>query len=194
MKVTGGEFRGRMLRSLGGHELRPTSARVREAVFNIIGTGIKGARVLDLFAGTGIMGIEALSRGAKISVFVESYPEAVRVIRENLAKVGCLGRARIYHSDVLRGLATLHHQGQVFDFIYIDPPYKSDLYLQVVDTIGKLELLSPEGRVIIEADKRRHFPDQIGCLTSQGIYGYGDTVIKLYVQDKEGGDANGGDQ
>lgn len=193
MKVTGGEFRGRLLRSLSGHELRPTSSRVREAVFNIIGPEIKKARVLDLFAGTGIMGIEALSRGAEVSVFVEKYSAAIRLIRENLAKVGSLNRAEVYPLDALKGLTALHRKGQAFDFIYIDPPYKSNLYVSVLETIGALQLLSPEGKVVVELDKRRRLPDQIGSLVSQGSYGYGDTVIKLYTQAKEGGDASGGD-
>src|SRR5437773_8442538 len=124
MRIVAGKFRSRQLKSLKGLALRPTSDMLRETLFNILGPRVEGSRFLELFAGTGAVGIEAISRGAVLAVFVENHPAAVRLIRENLATLEIKSEARIVASAVTPALEKLQKESSgVFDFIFLDPPY-----------------------------------------------------------------------
>src|SRR6202030_29927 len=124
MRIIAGKFRFRQLHSLKGLALRPTSDMLRETLFNILGPRVQGSRFLDLFAGTGAVGIEAISRGAISAVFVENHPAAVRLIRENLAALEIKSEARIIATATAPALEKLHKdRAAVFDFIFLDPPY-----------------------------------------------------------------------
>ena len=123
MRVITGTARGRRLKELQGMETRPTTDKVKESLFSIIQFDIEGRRVLDLFAGTGQLGIEALSRGAAEAVFVDRRPDAVRLVQENLALCGFTDRARVKSGDALTYLKS----GEKFDLIFLDPPYAADL-------------------------------------------------------------------
>ena len=147
MRVIAGRARGRALTAPKGLETRPTSDKAREAIFGSIPFQIAGARVLDLFAGSGAMGIESLSRGAQEAVFVDNSREAVSCIRENLKNTGLSGS--IVQTDFH---AALKGMRGAFDFIFIDPPYKSGFYEDAVDLILDNGLLGESGKMIIEHD------------------------------------------
>src|ERR1700740_101274 len=127
MRIIAGKFRSRQLKSLKRLALRPTSDMLRETLFNILGPRVEGSRFLDLFAGTGALGIEAISRGAMSAVFVENHPAAVRLIRENLASLEIKSGARIIASAVTPALAKREKEHAAgFDFIFLDPPYANE--------------------------------------------------------------------
>src|SRR5882672_663553 len=124
MRIVAGTLRSRQLKSLKGLSLRPTSDRLRETLFNILGARVEGSRFLDLFAGSGAIGIEAISRGAVSAVFVENHSAAVRLIRENLASLEIKSETRIIATAAAPALEKLHKdRAAVFDFIFLDPPY-----------------------------------------------------------------------
>jgi 16S rRNA (guanine966-N2)-methyltransferase len=158
MRITGGSFRGRRLQAPPGKEVRPTTDKVRQAIFNILAHETPGAQVLDLFAGSGALGIEALSRGAESSVFVEKYRQPLQSLRRNLANISL--SPRVIEADWLAGVKTLALENQQFDLIFADPPYGmfsgdtlAEPLLGDVSSDGAPEstLLAPEGILIIES-------------------------------------------
>ncbi|WP_213973735.1 16S rRNA (guanine(966)-N(2))-methyltransferase RsmD [Tepidanaerobacter acetatoxydans] len=123
MRIIGGFHRGRKIKSISGMNTRPTSDFVREALFNIIGSDVVGSCFLDLFAGTGAVGIEALSRGAQNAIFIEKNPIACSIIKQNLLDLKLIGKGRVIQSDVISALKKLILEGNNFDIIFMDPPY-----------------------------------------------------------------------
>ncbi len=186
MRLTGGEARGRRIKGPGRLPIRPTSDRVREALFDIVGKRIAGARFLDACAGTGAVGIEALSRGARQVVFVERDPRAVRRIRENLERGPWEGRQRIEGSDLKRAVATMRERGDLFQIIYLDPPYEHPAPAGVI--AGVAALLAPRGVLVIEHRAARA-PELSGAhgLRPGRTYRYGDTALTL-LHEGDGGD------
>ncbi|HEY5975918.1 MAG TPA: 16S rRNA (guanine(966)-N(2))-methyltransferase RsmD [Geobacteraceae bacterium] len=158
MRVIAGEARGRRLAAPGSDLVRPTADRVKEALFSILtsrlGT-LHGCRVLDLFAGTGNLGIEALSRGARHAFFVDSHPESLHFVRQNLATTGLAERATVLAADVLKGIARLGTTGERFNLIFLDPPYgEAKLLQQAFTALADAALLTPGGLVIAETAKK----------------------------------------
>lgn len=151
MRIIAGEMRGRRLKTPAGCQTRPTADKVKGAIFNVLQDKIPGSVVLDLFAGTGNLAIEALSRGAKKAVLVESNPEAQKVIRENITLTRISDKARLYPVDAFAFLA--HSQTEIFDLIFLDPPYKKDLITRVLRELVGSGLLQPEGVIIAETAK-----------------------------------------
>ena len=150
MRVIAGSAKGKSLQAPAGRETtRPTSDKVKEAIFGSIQFELEGSRVLDLFAGSGALGIEALSRGAAQAVLVDASREAVQAMRANLAYTGLLERAEVMPMDYARALARLYTP---FDFIFLDPPYRSDLYAAAIAGIHARGLLEAEGFLIVEHD------------------------------------------
>lgn len=147
MRIIAGSARGRKLKSLAGISTRPTADRVREAVFNILGSRVLDSIVLDLFAGSGAMGIEALSRGAHYGAFVEINPAALSVVKQNLEAAGFLNKSRVYKRDAI---SFLKSTDECFDIIFVDPPYQSGLYVPVMNVIKNRELLKNDGVIIVE--------------------------------------------
>ncbi len=146
MRITGGTARGRAISGPVGLEARPTASKMRQALFNILRNNLEGARFLDLFAGTGLMGMEALSRGAGSLVCVEENKRLARGIEADLKRLGFEGE--VICADVRKVLPVLEPDS--FDIIYADPPYGSRLYASVLHGVGKHELLSPDGVLVIE--------------------------------------------
>ncbi|MBD2315049.1 16S rRNA (guanine(966)-N(2))-methyltransferase RsmD [Desertifilum sp. FACHB-1129] len=146
-------YGNRQLKTLPGLETRPTTGRVREAVFNIWQNRVEGCRWLDLCAGNGSMGAEALCRGAGFVVGIEQNAKACAIIRQNWEKVASVEQFQVIKGNVLSRLPQL--AGQTFDFIYFDPPYDSPLYPPVLSAIAQLDLLSPDGEMALE-----HRPEQ----------------------------------
>ena len=181
--LTGGRFKG--LRVVTPPSLRPTGAKVRLALCNILGAGIQGARVLDGFAGSGAIGLEALSRGASFAAFIDDDVEAVVAIRTNLERVGSdLPRSawRILQMDIARGLPHLAKLESPFDIIVFDPPYRSEEAKKALNTVVDCAMLAPAGIIVIEHDQRTSLPHSVGSLQQGPQHRYGDTVLSFYQE------------
>ena len=174
MRVIAGSYRGRGLVAPRGSETRPTSDRVREAVFSILGD-ITGARVLDLFAGSGALGIEALSRGAAQATLVDSSAAAVTAIRRNLDALGAT--AEVQRRPVLGFLGAARGERRQYDLVFLDPPYRHASSLSTELTAALVPVLAPSARVVAESD-RRH-PLELG-LDRHDERRYGDTLIHIH--------------
>jgi 16S rRNA (guanine966-N2)-methyltransferase len=179
MRVIAGRFGGRRLAQPPAVGVRPTSDRVREALFASLGD-LEGARVLDLYAGTGALGIEALSRGAAEVVFVERSRAALAVLRRNLASLelgaGRPGPARVVAGDVSGVLRRLGRARERFDLVLADPPYASDEAARALAALASGDVLAPGARVVVEAARRHPLPPVVG-LALLGQRRYGDTII-----------------
>ncbi len=163
-----------------GTGLRPTGDRVKEALFNILGDLVPGCLFLDLFAGTGNVGIEALSRGAAGAVFVEMNRNNVLVIEKNLVLTGLRSRARVIGLDVFKALPVLGREGQPFDLVFLDPPYMNGMETRVLSGIAGNNLLKPLGRVIVESSSKDFLPPAVDQIKLNRQEKYGDTVLSIY--------------
>jgi 16S rRNA (guanine966-N2)-methyltransferase len=150
MRIIAGERRGKILRSVRGMETRPTADRVRESVFNILAYQVSGAAVLDLFAGTGAMGIEALSRGAEYAVFVDDSKDALSVISKNLTDCRFQDKARIIRWNIAKNLTCLAEFEQRFDLVFMDPPYNRNFILPALNHLLKSNGLKDNALIVIE--------------------------------------------
>jgi 16S rRNA (guanine966-N2)-methyltransferase len=188
VRVIAGSAKGRRLATLQTLRLRPTPDRVREALFNILGTRIDGAAVLDLFAGSGAIGLEALSRGARVAVLVEAHEPACRLIGKNLQRCGLQAEAALWCRDVLEAIPALKMQGQTFDVIFLDPPYQSALLEETLQQLADGRLLSADGQVIAEHFFKRLLPERCGRLQRARLSRFGDVALSFYrMQDQEVG-------
>lgn len=150
MRIIAGQYKGRRLKTLDGLHVRPTSDRLRETLFNILAPRIAGARFVDICAGSGAIGIEALSRGASEVVFIENNRRAAQTISENLQHCGIVAGTRVANRDALTALKYLAEQPLRYDILYFDPPYDIELYSPVLWLLGKSDLLAEDGLVIVE--------------------------------------------
>ncbi len=182
MRVTGGAKRGERLLEIQDRRIRPMRAEVRAALFNIIRGLVDGSRFLDLFAGTGGVGIEALSRGAMECTFVDHLPEAVQLIKINLAKLELLGRAKVYQLDVFAAIARFERRGKRFDLIFAGPPYGQGLSGGTLERLGGSSIVADDGLVITEVFKkeRAEVKERYGCLSLIRERSYGDDLLLLY--------------
>jgi 16S rRNA (guanine966-N2)-methyltransferase len=179
MRLTGGLDRGRRLRAPKGAGTRPTGAKVREAMFNILGPPGEGA-VLDLFAGTGALGIEALSRGAVSACFVEREARARVALQRNLRELELSSRARVMGSDVLAALQKLEGEGARFAWVFVDPPYAANAVAPVLSALAGGSLLASGAVIVVEHDKRHLPPDSAGAVHLTDRRFYGDTGVSFY--------------
>ena len=181
MRIIGGEYRSRVLRMPAGIRIRPTQDRVREAIFNIIREKVPGSVVLDLYAGSGAFGIEALSRGAHSAIFIDNNAKCVTTIRSNLSVLaGGVYFSQLIKSDVVRAISGFKKEGRKFDIIFLDPPYHKEYTRNCLIKIGACDIVAPHGFVITEHFKKDTVPDQTGNLTRKRQRRYGDTVISFY--------------
>ena len=181
MRIIAGKYRSRTLRSLKGQMLRPTSDRLRETLFNILGPTVSGATFVDLYAGTGAVGIEAISRGAHRSIFVEQHAPAVALIRRNLESLGIDSDAEIVRMDVSRAMEHLESRHVHAQFIFLDPPYAADdEYKRALEALGESSLVAPDGRVIVEHLKKRELPELVGELELARVVEQGDAALSFY--------------
>ncbi|MCR5576093.1 MAG: 16S rRNA (guanine(966)-N(2))-methyltransferase RsmD [Oscillospiraceae bacterium] len=178
MRVITGSARGRKLKTPEGMDIRPTTDNVKESVFNILQFDIEGRRVLDLFAGTGQLGIECLSRGAREVVFIDHSREAVKIIRENLKACGL--EAPVLQQDALQ---FLRGRGQ-FDLIFVDPPYDAGLYESVLEEINSVDKLSDGGIILCESRRDTPLPEMRAPYRKKKEYRYGKVKLCLYVKEK----------
>ena len=176
MRVISGTARGRKLKEPAGNEIRPTSDLVKESVFNIIQFDIEGRSVLDLFAGTGQLGIEALSRGAGSVTFVDLSKDAIKLIRTNLDLCGFSDSAKVYARDAIKFLG----DAAKYDLIFLDPPYSSHLAEKAIAKIIEIDKLNPNGIIICELTADRKNPDVFPPYIMRKDYRYGSVKIVLY--------------
>lgn len=182
MRITGGQLKGRLLISPKGLDIRPTSGQVREAIFNIIGQDLHGVKGLDLFAGTGILGFETLSRGASSVFFVDISPQSIKLIRKNLALCEHQDSGVIIRRDLRKGIRRIHILSkQVFDLVFLDPPYGKNFIPQILSELSTMDILSSRSRVVVESSKTEKLPASFESLEIAGARSYGDTKISVYA-------------
>ena len=183
VRVIAGQFKSRRLKTLDGQATRPTSDRLKETLFNLVQSRISGSTFLDCFAGSGSIGIEALSRGAAFVVFVEESVRATQVIRQNLTLLGESGSARcqILSRKAETGLKTLEQAGRKFDIVFLDPPYAdADQYPRVFEQLQNCELLRDGALVVAEHSKFLTLPAQVMHMERQREVRQGDSVLSLF--------------
>ncbi len=174
MRVIAGEFRSRLLKSPAGLDVRPTPDRLREALFNVLAARIEGAVFVDVYAGTGAVGIEALSRGASLSIFIEQNHAAVRIIRENVRALGLEMRAQVRHS---RAAAALTRLEPLADIVFIDPPYRlENEYKRTLTIMGE----KPPPVVIVQHASRFELAESYGGLRRRRVLKQGDNALSFY--------------
>lgn len=177
MRVITGSARGRRLKELQGTETRPTTDKVKESIFNIVQFDVEGRKVLDLFAGTGQMGIEAISRGAEHCAFVELRREAAALIRENLEHCGFSGQAQVSQTDYLAYLSGCREK---FGLVFLDPPYASGALEKALETIAKIDIVSENGIIVCESAAEQVLPELDAPYEKGREYRYGKIKITLY--------------
>lgn len=175
MRVITGSAKGRKLITLEGEDIRPTSAKVKGAIFNSIQFDIEGRNVLDLFAGAGQLGIEALSRGARKAVFVDLSRESIRVVNDNLEHCRLKDNATVFNGD---GLSYLKTTREKFDIVFIDPPYKKQLALKALSLV--LNVLNDGGIIVCETDIKEELPEAVGEYTIAKQDNYSKTKLTIY--------------
>jgi len=177
VRVIAGAAKGHKLYVPRGITTRPTPDRAKEGLFNALGDRVVGSRILDLYAGSGALGIEALSRGAAAVEFVEMRAHVARTIDRNLAKTGLAGRGRIIVASAEEALRRLANESERFDIIFADPPYKSQKPLEILQVIGRKDLLNEDGLVVWEHGSDTGFPRSVGKLSCFKELRYGDTAF-----------------
>lgn len=184
MRVIAGRCKGRVLFRPHGNLIRPTSDRIKEYIFDYLGSEIENASVLDLFSGSGNLSIEALSRGAESSILIDKSKEAIRLIYKNLELTKLLSQCRVVHQDVFRFLKIAAKSKLNFDYIFADPPYSANIYNEVIENIGKGDFLKDGGLFILECDSRRFIESQELPFVVVTRKNFGDSAI--IVLKKEG--------
>lgn len=187
MRIIAGKYRRRILKSLKGLALRPTSDRLRETLFDVLGPGVVGSRFVDVFAGTGAVGIEALSRGAAEAVFIENHAAAVKLIRQNLDSLKIASGCTIFTADALTALQKLaaRHTPSTpgFDFAFVDPPYAAHVeYARTLEFLSSssANFLAPNALIIFEHYHKFHLPDQSGPLRRTRLLKQGDAALSFF--------------
>ncbi len=150
MRVIAGEKRHLLLKTLNDLSIRPTTDKIKETLFNMIQFDVQGVNFLDLFAGTGAIGIEALSRGAKMATFVDNNDKSIKVIKENLEHTGLSEKANVIKSDASLSLENLSRKNEVYDIVFMDPPYDKDLYRPVFEKLSKSNIINNDSIIILE--------------------------------------------
>jgi len=178
MRIIAGKCKGRRLSAVKGMETRPTADRVKEAVFSVIGSRVVEARILDVFAGTGSIALEALSRGAGYALLFEKSGDAAKIIAKNISDCGFEENSKLLRGDSLKNLSLL--KDEKFEIIYIDPPYQSDLLPKALKLVAEKGLLAQEGLLITETQKNISLPDKAGNILLKRETSYGDTKIGYY--------------
>lgn len=177
MRVITGKARGVNLKTPEGMQTRPTTDRVKEAMFSIIHFEVPGAKVLDLFGGTGQLGIEALSRGAESAVFVDSREDSCKLIRENLARTKFQNQGRVVRADYLEYIRRCREK---FDIIILDPPYAEVFLENALKTIVEIDILQTDGIIVAERPVGKELPFEFVGFTRSKDYKYGKTLLALY--------------
>jgi 16S rRNA (guanine(966)-N(2))-methyltransferase RsmD len=181
MRIISGQYRGLTIKTLKGGKLRPTSEQLRETLFDVLGPSVEGARFLDGYAGSGAVGLEALSRGASEVVFIEHHRPAAELIRQNLAALKIDSGFRLLTCAVLTGLERLAEQGERFDFVFLDPPYDAIReYHQTLRDFGRGNLLLSGSLVVAEHSRHVRLEEKYGDLHRTRLIRHGDAQLAFY--------------
>ena len=182
MRIIGGEYRGRKIKSPPFDTVRPTKDRVREAVFSIIAEKVPGSSALDLFSGSGAYGLEALSRGAKECVFIEKDPKCADVLKENITLLRLGNSSEIMTMDVLESMKPLKDGDKKFDIIFSDPPYNYNINKKLLIMIYQYDILKPSGALVVEHSPKEEIPRAEGDISIYKQKTYGDTSISVFLK------------
>lgn len=180
MRIIAGFVKGHPIKPVPGKKTRPTADRVKEAIFSVLAYRVSGARCLDLFAGTGNLGLEAISRGASYVLWVDESAAAVKTMKENINNLNIAYGGQVWKKDALRALVELKTQGAPFDLIFLDPPYHSGLVYRALDLIDRYRLLADNGTIVVEDAVGEALPVIVGNLEQRQLNRYGDTQIGYY--------------
>lgn len=185
LRVIAGSARNRVLAAPEGRETRPTGERVREAFFSMVQTRLPGAFFADLYAGSGAIGIEALSRGAAHAVFVDNAPKVLRVLRNNLKTAGLASLADVHHLNLPPDMSRLHRPQNGYDIVFADPPYRFGRYPELLEGLGRTQLAAPDGLVAIEHTIRTQMPEKAGGFVLEQTRRYGDSAMSIYLTETD---------
>jgi len=186
MRIIAGEYRSRKIETRSGNETRPTLDKVREAVFSSLGGMFDGGMVLDLYAGSGANGLEALSRGFDYAVFADISKDAINIIRKNIESLRCQEKTKIFHMPDKKVLSLLKAEGLRFDLVYLDPPYAGQHNDEILEYLYENKLITDRGVVVIESAKKDEFKKEFGSLKPYKEATYGITRITYYRNEVEG--------
>jgi 16S rRNA (guanine966-N2)-methyltransferase len=179
LRISGGSLRGRRLFGPEGLEFRPTTGRVKEFIFFLYQREIENSRFLDLFAGSGSLGLEALSRGAREGFFVEKSPQSIRLLKKNIVNCGFVEKAHLLAGDVFSILDRLGGRGEKFDVVFADPPFKESLHGRIVDAVIKSRVLKPDSILILEHEAHDPYSTQ-GALVLERQKKFGSCFVSVY--------------
>lgn len=181
MRIISGSHRGHRIKTLKGAALRPTSDQMRETLFDVLGPSVRDSSFVDAYAGSGAIGLEALSRGAKEVVFIEHHRAAYRMIRNNLAELDIQGGFRLMNSKVLTALERLDEEGYPFDYVFLDPPYSEvSEYHHALRQLGRSRMITPASLVIAEHSRHYFLEDHYNRLVRTRTIRHGDTQLAFY--------------
>lgn len=188
MRVITGEYGGRRLKAVPGESTRPTTDKIKESLFNMIGPYFDGGNCLDLFAGSGGLAIEAVSRGMDKAVLIDKAPAAIKVIQENIAVTKEEEKFKVIRGDAARVIKNLKSEQQVFDLVFLDPPYAKQQIVSQIEALLDNKMLSPEALIVCEVDKKVDLPETIKQAQVYKSAEYGITKIMIYelVSQEEG--------
>ncbi|WP_081704523.1 16S rRNA (guanine(966)-N(2))-methyltransferase RsmD [Sediminibacillus sp. JSM 1682029] len=185
MRVISGKYKGRQLDPVPNRLTRPTTDKVKEALFQIIGPFFQGGNCLDLFAGSGGLGIEALSRGMEKAVFVDKQPKAIRTIHDNLRTLALEDAAEVFRTDAFMAMKAAGRRGLQFDVIFLDPPYGKVSYEKLLEAVDTYHLATQKGLIVCEHENREKLPDQYAGFSRRQTEVYGSTTSITIYQRKE---------
>ncbi|HEY0828833.1 MAG TPA: 16S rRNA (guanine(966)-N(2))-methyltransferase RsmD [Bacilli bacterium] len=180
MRVISGTAKGRSLHPVPGKGTRPTTDKVKEAIFSMIGPYFQGGHVIDLFAGTGALGIEALSRGMEKGIFIDMERNCMDVIRQNLQITGLSEKAEVYRNEASKAVKALAKRSLKFNLIFLDPPYKLTYMEELLLQMQSPDLFATDAIIVLEHDATHKYSDPIGQLIKDKYVVYGDTAITIY--------------
>jgi 16S rRNA (guanine966-N2)-methyltransferase len=180
LRVISGSARGHKLKTIKGLMTRPTSGLVKEALFSIIASRLGGSHVLDLFAGSGSLGIEALSRGAEFTVFIDRNPRCCSIIKENLVHTKLSEMAEVYSMDYQDAIRKMSGEQRKFDIIFMDPPYNKNFVPEALKLLTNNDIMKDDGIIIAEHGAADVLPETCGRFRVTDCRGYGDTIITIY--------------
>lgn len=179
MRIIAGKLKGRRLNTPKDNKIRPTTDKVKEAIFSMLMPHLEEATVIDLFAGTGNLGLEAISRGARHCYFCDKARESLQLIKENIGYCQVENQSTIISGDYERNLERIHEKA---DIIFLDPPYKAGLLENCLHKIGELDLLTEEGVLLVERGFREILPEEIGVFTKIKEKRYGTILVSLFCK------------
>lgn len=180
MRVVSGNRKGKSLKAVPGNSTRPTTDKVKEAIFNMIGPYFEGGTGLDLFAGSGGLGIEALSRGLEKVIFVDRDKMAIQTIYDNIEACGFQDQSEIYRNDAERAIKAVLKREIVFDLVFLDPPYKKQQIVRLIEMLDGANLLEDSGKIVCEHSSDVSLPDEAGSLVRTKKESYGIISISIY--------------